>query len=97
MSTSTASAEEMRAMYHYSCPRWYATLRGVRSVRVGDEDAEQVAREDASAYTGSDRCSVSLIHMYGVSIRSVKTFPTVSQISTGMSERRGFVSSAFRK
>ena len=80
-----SDAEELRALYQYQCPRWYGTRRGVRSVGVeSEEEASAAARADANASTGSERCSVSLLHLYGVSIRSVKTYPTVARLSMGV-------------
>ena len=77
-------SEELRALYEYECPRWYGSRRGVNSVKVeSEEQAAETARASASASTGSDRCSVSLLHLYEISIKSVKTYPTVARLSMG--------------
>ena len=65
----------------YNCPRWYATVTGVRNlVHDGTEDeVVKSATEIAKHLSGSETCDIKLLQKFHMSLRLSEPYPALVQ------------------
>lgn len=78
--------EGLTYSYRYDCKTWYGTTSGIRNVHttgnLNDDEARNLAGNDARAATGYPECNAELLQRFYVTIRLDKAYPGLLQFPT---------------
>ena len=71
-------------LYKYDCLRWYGNVSGLQNIIVDDNITEteikKIAEQKANVISGSKSCNISLLQKFSTSIKTVKSYSSLSTI-----------------
>lgn len=71
-------------LYKYDCIRWYGNVSGLQNMIVDDKITEseikKIAEKRANLISGSKSCDISLLQKFSTSIKTVKSYSSLSTI-----------------